>query len=65
MNGRRLYRKYAQSKGKEAKSFVRIEEDWYNQDILITTDNNGFEERTSINYKELVHWMIRTLPNTI
>ena len=26
MNGRRLYREYAQSKGKEAKEFVKIEE---------------------------------------
>lgn len=63
MNGRRLYREYAQSKGKEAKEFVKIEEDWYNQDTLITKDNKGNEERTSINYKDLVNWMIRTLPN--
>ena len=63
MNGRRLYREYAQSKGKEANEFVKIEEYWYNQDILITKDNKGNEERTSINYKDLVNWMIRTLPN--
>jgi len=63
MNGRRLYREYAQSKGKEAKAFVKIEEDWYNNDTLITKDNNGKEERTSINYKDLVNWIIRTVPN--
>ena len=63
MNGRRLYREYAQSKGKEAKEFVKIEEDWYNQDTLMTKDNKGNEERTSINYKDLVNWMIHTLPN--
>lgn len=63
MNGRRLYRKYAQSKGKDAKEFVKIEEDYYNNDILITKDNNGREERTSINYKELVNWIIRNVPN--
>lgn len=63
MNGRRLYRQYAQSKGKEAKEFVNIYEDWYNQDTLITKDNQGNEERTSINYKDLVNWMIRTLSN--
>lgn len=63
MNGRKLYRDYAKSKGKEAKSFVKIEEDWYNQDTLITKDNNGNEEKTSINYKELVHWIIRSIPN--
>lgn len=63
MNGRRLYRKYAQSKGKDAKEFVKIEEDYYNNDTLITKDNNGREERTSINYKELVNWIIRNVPN--
>jgi hypothetical protein len=63
MNGRRLYRDYAQSKGKEAKEFVKIEEDWYNNDTLITKDNNGKEERTGINYKDLVNWIIDTVPN--
>ena len=58
MNGRRLYREYAQSKGKEAKEFVKIEEGWYNQDTLVTKDNKGNEERTSINYKDLVKWII-------
>jgi hypothetical protein len=63
MNGRKLYREYAQSKGNEAKEFVKIEEDWYNQDTLITKDNKGNEERTSINYKDLVNWIIRTVHN--
>lgn len=45
MNGKRMYREYAQ----------RIYKD---SDVLITKDNNGI-----INYKELVHWLIRTLPN--
>lgn len=63
MNGKRMYREYAQSKGKEAKEFIKIQSDWYDQDVLITKDNNGNEEKTNINYKELVHWLIRTLPN--
>ena len=42
---------------------VKIEDDWYNQDTLITKDNKGNEERTSINYKDLVNWIIRTVPN--
>jgi len=61
MNGRRLYREYAQSKGKEAKEFVKIEDEWYEQDILITKDYDGNEERTSINYKDLVNWIIRNI----
>jgi hypothetical protein len=63
MNGRGLYRKYAQSKGKEAKEFVKIEDEQYQYDTLITKDNNGNEERTSINYKDMVNWMIRKYPN--
>lgn len=58
MNGRRLFREYDQSKGKEAKEFVKIEPEWYNQDTLITKDNNGSLEKTTINYKEMVHWII-------
>ena len=49
--------------GRDAKEFVKIEEEYYNNDILITKDNNGKEERTSINYKDLVNWIIRNAPN--
>jgi hypothetical protein len=61
MNGRRLFREYAQSKGKEATEFVRIEPQQYNYDILITKDSQGIEERCSIDYKEIVHWLIQKL----
>ena len=63
MNGRRLFREYAQSKGLEAKEFVKVEDNQYNHDTLITKDNNGFEEKTTINYKDMVHWIIKTKPN--
>ena len=59
MNGRKLFREYAQQKGKEAVEFVKIEEGMYNQDTLITKDSKGHEERTLINYKEIVHWIIK------
>jgi len=62
MNGRRLFREYAQSKGKEAKEFVEIQKDWYD-DTLITKNNKGNLERTTIDYKDMVHWIIRTKPN--
>jgi hypothetical protein len=58
MNGRRLFREYAQTKGKEAKEFLRIEEGWYDQDTLVTKDKHGNEERTGINYKDILHWVI-------
>lgn len=60
MNGRKLFREYAQSKGKEAKEFVKIENRQYQYDTLITNDNNGREETTSINYRDMVNWIIRT-----
>ena len=63
MNGRKLFREYAQSKGKEAKEFVKIEDEQYQYDTLITKDNNGKKETTSINYKDMVNWIIRTKPN--
>ncbi len=63
MNGRRLFREYAQSKGKEAKEFVEVKDDWYNQDTLVTKDNKGDLEETSINYKQMLHWIIKTKPN--
>ena len=59
MNGRRLYREYAQSLGREAKSFVEIEEGHYSNDILLTRNNAGEIERTSIIYKDMVNWIIR------
>lgn len=60
MNGRRLFREYVQSKGAEAESFVKVEPDWYNNDTLITKDSKGKEERTTIDYKEMVNWVIKT-----
>jgi len=60
MNGRRLFREYAQSLGKEAKEFVDIKSEQYQNDTLITKSNSGKEEQTSINYKDMVHWIIKT-----
>ena len=64
MNGRKLFLKYAQEKhNKEAKEFVRIDNEWYSQDTLITKDNNGRAENCTIDYKDMVHWIIRKFPN--
>jgi hypothetical protein len=64
MNGRRLFRKYAQSKGKVAKEFVRVEQGFYEQDTLVTKGEDGAEERTSISYRDMVHWIIASIPET-
>jgi cytidylate kinase len=63
MNGRKLFREYAQSKGKEAKEFVKIKGDWYDADTLVTKDSKGNIEETAIIYKDMVNWIIRTKPN--
>jgi len=43
----------------EAKEFVEIKQEWSENDILVTKDNSGQIEKTSVNYKEMVHWMIK------
>jgi hypothetical protein len=65
MNGRRLFREYAQSKGKEAASFDRVDNEafGYGTDTLYTKDSKGRLEVTSLNYKDMVHWIIRKQPN--
>lgn len=60
MNGRKLFREYAQYKGKEAKEFVEIEKEFYYNDVLITKDNSGKKESTTIDYREMVNWIIKT-----
>lgn len=61
MNGRKMYREYAQSKGKEAVYFERIDNEGYGySDYLITKDSKGNLEKTSLDYKDVVHWLIRT-----
>lgn len=60
MNGRKLFREYAQSRGREAKEFVEILPDYYDLDNLITKNNLGQKEETTLNYKEFVHWIIKT-----
>lgn len=63
MNGRKLFREYAKSLGKEAKEFVKIEEEYYDEDTLITKSNLGEIEKTNISYKKMVHWIIAKFPN--
>jgi len=61
MNGRRLFREYAQSKGKEAKEFVEIISEFGDySDTLITKSDSGQIESSSLDYKEMVHWVIKT-----
>lgn len=60
MNGRKLFREYAQSLGNEAKEFIEIQNEFYSNDTLITKDNKGNLERTTLNYRDMVYWIIKT-----
>ena len=61
--GRRLFRKFAQERlGKVAKEFVEIKSEMYENDTLITKDDSGNLETSTINYKDMVHWIIKTKP---
>lgn len=72
MNGRRLFREYAKSKGKAAAEFVIIaprssrNNAWpegfpVGDDYLITRDSNGNEEQLPLDYKDVVDWIIRNV----
>lgn len=60
MNNRAIFRKYAQSKGKEAVEFVKIEDDTnYSAWTLVTRDSKGYEERTISNYRDMLFWVLQ------
>lgn len=47
--------------GREAAEFIEIQPGRYGDpDILITNDNSHNQERTSLDYRDMVHWIIRT-----
>lgn len=59
MTGRRLFREFAQSQGKEAREFMKIIPQQYDLDILVTKDSQGGLEETVINYKTMIMWVLR------
>lgn len=56
---RKIFRAYAQSNCKEAKEFVELQSDMYQNDTLITKSNSGAIETTSINYKDMLFWLFK------
>lgn len=64
MNGRKLFREFAQSKGYEAVEFVEIIPGRFDElDTLVTKNSNGQAEHSSLNYRDMVHWIIKTKKN--
>ena len=60
MKNRKIFRLFAQFKGKEAKEYYNIQANYANMDKLVTLSNKGGYENTIIDYKELCFWIINT-----
>lgn len=63
MNGRKLYREYAKSRGVDCAEFISVEEDYY-FDILHYKDSSGKACTLTIDYKNMVRWIIKAMPNS-
>ncbi len=63
MNGRKLYREYIKSLGKDCHEFVKIEEDWYDIGILHYKTSEGVSETVNISRKLMVEWIIKSFSN--
>lgn len=62
MNNRAIFRAYAQSKGKEAVEFIKLDEVNYpaGGQYLVTKDSKGGTEITLIDFREMLFWVFRT-----
>ena len=65
MNGKRLHREFAISKGLDCVSFVKIEEDYYDIFDMYYKDSKGYEKKFTFVYKELVYWLIAVGSNKV
>lgn len=63
MNGRKLYREYAKSKGLDCKEFVSVKDDYDGYQILEYKDSNGVTQKTSISVTNMLHWIINSFGN--
>lgn len=65
MNGRKLYREYAKSKGLDCKEFVSVKDDYDGYQILEYKDSNGVTQKTSISVINMLHWIINSFGNGV
>lgn len=56
-----IYIEYAKSKGRKANEFIRLKQEYYNIDTIITKDKEGNEETTLIDYKDFTNWLIKRI----
>lgn len=63
MNGRKLYREYAKSKGLDCKEFVSVKDDYDGYQILEYKDSNGVTQKASISVNKMLHWIINSFGN--
>lgn len=66
MNGRKLYRLYAQSLGRDCKEFVSVDDDddWEGMQRLTYKDSKGYQHNICISAIQMIHWIIRVFPNS-
>ena len=64
MNGKRLYREYAISKGRDCHSFVKIEQDYY-QEILHYLDSKGHPNTLEFVHRDMVNWIINSFSSKV
>jgi len=65
MNGKKLHREFAISRGLDCVSFVKIEDDYYDIFHMYYKDSNGAEKKFTFVYKEMVHWLIQKGSNKV
>lgn len=63
MNGRKLYREYAKSKGLDCKEFVSVKDDYDGYQILEYKDSSGSIQRTSVQTVSMLNWVINSFGN--
>lgn len=62
MNNRAIFRAYAQSKGKEAVEFIKLDEEDYfaGGQYMLTKNSKGEVEKTFVDFREMLFWVFRT-----
>lgn len=60
MNGRKLFREYAQSKGYDAQEFIEIQQEFYSDDTFVFRDSNRNQKSMTLDYRDMIHWIIKT-----
>ena len=64
MNGKKLYREFAISKGRDCHSFIEIEQN-YDQEVLHYLDSKGHKQTMDFVHRDMVNWIIKVGSNKV